>query len=579
MFTELIASASNEQVTAAAYHCVCAGCAQAQAQGGSLGAEQAASATTVAARVDDSAALIAGSRWTSGGDKTVITYSFSNTASQFSSAAAGFSATLTEFSAADKLAARAVLASIEAVCNVQFVEVADTGAQAGVLRYGYSQRPNEMGFAGYAFFPSTSEIGGDVWIGKDQAAGAWDHYRPNLILHETLHAIGLKHPFDGQAVLSGEANIIPNTVMSYSAIAGSQSGAMAQYPAEPMPLDVKALQALYGAAARNAGDTTYNVADAAFRNFRALWDTNGTDTLDASRCAEGVSLDLGAGARSDVGAEVRAFAYFGSGATRTTQEVTYTATLAIAPDVAIENAIGSALADVLRGNDFANVLAGGDGDDVLDGRGGDDRLSGGNGKDLFRVESGRKTIDGGAGDDTVVFAGSSKDYQVTQSGDHYTVTSLRDAMVSTLRGIERVEFSDLSLAAAQPQAGAVQVDSYTGQAFRLYKAALNRTPDQEGLAYQAQALEKGVALSQVAFNFMASPEFQQRFGAPGHQEFVKLLYNNVLGRDPDAGGLAYHTAHLEQAALSRADVLVGFSESPENQAATGVGLVGVLYPV
>lgn len=577
MFTNLIAG-STEQ--AAVYHCSCAGCAELQAQGQVAPGGQATAVST-SGRVDEAAALISGAKWTSGaGERTVITYSFSRAGSQFDAAEAAFSQSLMEFSAADKQTTKAVLASIEAVCNVQFVEVADNGAAAGVVRYGYSQRPNEMGYAGYAFFPSTSEAGGNIWIGKDQAASVWDYYRPNLVLHETLHAIGLKHPFDGQAVLANDANIIPNTVMSYSAIAGSQSGALSQYPAQPMALDIIALQALYGVAQSRGGDDVYDLAAADFQCLRALWDSGGTDTLDASRCTEGVRLDLAAGARSDLGAQVKAFAYFGSGAGRTSQELVYTDTLALAPGVSIENANGSRFGDVLLGNAGANVLSGGDGDDLLDGRGGNDTLLGGNGKDLFRISHGVVTADGGAGEDTAVFAGSSRDYVVAQRADYYTVTSLREAgSVATLRSVEQLEFSDLSLSAGQAAAAIVRTDAFSAQAFRLYKAALNRLPDQEGLAYQARVLENGTALSQVASDFMASPEFQQRFGAPDHQGFVNLLYNNVLGRNPDADGLGYHTSRLEQQSLSRADVLVGFSESPENQAAVGVGLVGVLYPM
>lgn len=574
MVTSFIAG-NTEQ--AAASHDTCA---DLQAQGQLLPGAQAAAVAT-GGRIDESAALIGGSKWTSGaGERTVITYSFSKAGSQFDAAEAAFSQSLMEFSAADKQTTRAVLASIEAVSNVQFVQVADTGAETGVLRYGYSQRPNEMGYAGYAFFPAASEVGGNVWIGKDQAAGVWDYYRPNLVLHETLHAVGLKHPFDGQAVLANETNIIPNTVMSYSAIAGSQSGALSQYPAEPMGLDIKALQALYGVAASHGGNDVYDVAGADFRGLRALWDSSGTDTLDASRSAEGVRMDLAPGARSDVGAKAKAFAYFGTGAGRTSQELTYTDTLAIAPGTWIENAVGSAFNDVLLGNELANVLSGGDGDDLLDGRGGNDTLLGGNGRDLFRVGAGVVTVDGGAGDDTAVFAGSSREYTVVQRGGQYTVTSLRDpGSVATLRSVEQIEFSDLSLSAGQAAAAIVRSDAFSAQAFRLYKAALNRLPDQEGLAYQARVLEKGVALSQVAGDFMASPEFQQRFGAPDDRGFVNLLYQNVLGRSPDQAGLAYHASRLEQHALTRADVLVGFSESPENQAAVGVGLVGVLYPM
>jgi hypothetical protein len=577
MFTELIAGTKE---LAAGYHCVCAGCAELQAQGQVAPGAQTAAVST-AARIDESAALIAGSHWSSGpGERTVITYSFSKPGSRFDAAEAAFSSSASEFSGANKQTTRAVLDSIEAVCNVQFVEVADGGAAPGVLRYGYSQRPNEMGFAGYAFFPSASEAGGNIWIGKDQAAGMWDYYRPNLILHETLHAIGLKHPFDGQAVLASQTNIIPNTVMSYSTIAGSQSGALSQYPAEPMGLDIKALQDLYGVARHAEGNSRYDVSDAGFQCFRALWDSSGVDTLDASRCAQGVRLDLAAGARSDVGAQVKAFAYFGTGAGRTSQELTYTATLSIAPGVSIENATGSAFGDVLLGNALANILSGGDGDDLLEGRGGNDTLLGGNGKDLFRLGTGVATVSGGEGEDTAVFAGSSRDYVVSKSADHYTVSSLREpGSVATLQGVEKIEFSDLSLAAGQSQAAIVRTDAFSAQAFRLYKAALNRLPDQEGLACQARVLEQGVPLSQLAGNFMASAEFQQRFGTPDHQGFVSLLYHNVLGRAPDQTGLAYHTTLLEQQTLTRADVLAAFSESPENQAAVGVGLVGVLYPM
>src|SRR5690606_33082748 len=47
----------------------------------------------------------------------------------------------------------------------------------------------------------------------------------------------------------------------------------------------------------------------------------------------------------------------------------------------IENIIGSAYNDIIRGNAAANELSGGDGSDTLMGRGGADTLNGGNGND------------------------------------------------------------------------------------------------------------------------------------------------------------------------------------------------------
>jgi serralysin len=73
-------------------------------------------------------------------------------------------------------------------------------------------------------------------------------------------------------------------------------------------------------------------------------------------------------------------------------------------------------------------------------------------------------------------------------------------------------------------------------------------------------------LSQVAANFVASPEFAAKYGSLDDAQFVTLLYENALHREPDVAGLAFHVANLE-GGMSRADVLVAFSESPENQAA------------
>jgi hypothetical protein len=103
-----------------------------------------------------------------------------------------------------------------------------------------------------------------------------------------------------------------------------------------------------------------------------------------------------------------------------------------------------------------------------------------------------------------------------------------------------------------------------GSAFRLYQAALGRAPDAIGLGFWTAALDTGRAsLSEVAHGFVASPEFQERFGVPEHGGFVDLLYRHVLGREADAEGSAFWTGKLEAGALARADVLVCFSESAE----------------
>jgi hypothetical protein len=66
-----------------------------------------------------------------------------------------------------------------------------------------------------------------------------------------------------------------------------------------------------------------------------------------------------------------------------------------------------------------------------------------------------------------------------------------------------------------------------------------------------------------------SAEFQgviapvARYGALGNSQFVTLVYNNVLGRAPDSGGLSFWTGQLNSGAMSRGAVMPAFSESAE----------------
>src|SRR5690349_10905136 len=204
-------------------------------------------------------ALLSETKWSSvdkASGQTIVSYSFAthNSLYVYDNPPAGDTADA--FSAADQVRTRAVLATIEAVSNVKFVEVPDDAQQAGVIRYGYS--PSISGYAGYAYFPGPDPSAGDVWINEKYASPQYDYYRSYVLLHETLHALGLKHPFDAGhgtgAVLPADQDIIPNTVMSYSPVAGATGGAMSSYPSQPMALDVAALQVMYGAADTDTGD-------------------------------------------------------------------------------------------------------------------------------------------------------------------------------------------------------------------------------------------------------------------------------------------------------------------------------------
>jgi hypothetical protein len=103
---------------------------------------------------------------------------------------------------------------------------------------------------------------------------------------------------------------------------------------------------------------------------------------------------------------------------------------------------------------------------------------------------------------------------------------------------------------------------------RLYEAALDRAADPQGMAFYSLLLQQGITTTQIAAGFMASPEFQGRYGGLDDANFVAQLYRNVLGREGDAQGTAFYLEHLGSGAMSREAVLVGFAGSPENQQLT-----------
>ena len=71
----------------------------------------------------------------------------------------------------------------------------------------------------------------------------------------------------------------------------------------------------------------------------------------------------------------------------------------------------------------------------------------------------------------------------------------------------------------------------------LDRVRVECTADQSGLAHWVEQLEAGdLTRSEVAAHFYASPESRERR--------VTQLYLAILGRAPDAGGLAYWSERL-----------------------------------
>lgn len=206
--------------------------------------------------------------------------------------------------------------------------------------------------------------------------------------------------------------------------------------------------------------------------------------------------------------------------------------------------------------------------DYVNGYAGHDRMSG-----FGATPTGLDVFFGGDGVDTAVFPGARSDYVVSASNSiwnpvlntanlvGYKVTNKAkpDFGNADLHQVERLQFSDFSVA--------LDSQGSAGQAFRIYRAAFDRTPDTIGLGYWIAQMDKGMGVVEVAARFIDSKEFRELYGANASSaDFVTKVYSNVLDRTPDSVGLAWWVNEMTvNPAKTWQKVLADFSESAENQ--------------
>ena len=209
----------------------------------------------------------------------------------------------------------------------------------------------------------------------------------------------------------------------------------------------------------------------------------------------------------------------------------------------------------VTGTANSDTLQGGGSNDVLLGLSGNDTLEGGGGSDI---------LNGGDGFDVALYSGVRLQYttSITEIGGGSDGTD-------TLSSIEEARFVDGVLS--------FDVDGAAAQVMRLYDAALDRLPDQGGLESLTESLSSGaISLVLLANRFLASDEFQARYGTLSNQVFIEQLYRFNLNREGDADGIQAWTSVLDQGA-SRDAVLLQFSESAEHRTVTSATLNAGLW--
>jgi len=344
--------------------------------------------------------LWSGSRWSF--EELRISYSFPGAATDYADTPdyGEFTGTFRPFHAEQRAAAITILQSIEALTRITIAPAATPGG--GDIRFGITDRMT----AGY--YPGPGR-GGDVWF--QEAPQLRMPVPGNLayvtVMHEIMHAMGLKHPHEAPE-MPANGDSLEYSVVSYRSYVGGPtnqgySNEAVGFPQTLMLYDIAALQYFYGADfTHNGGDTVYRwnaqtgqmivngveqALPAANRVFMTIWDGGGRDTYDLSNYSAGVRIDLRPGQWTVT--STAQLANLGGGENNGFARGNVANALLFESDRAslIEDAVGTAADDTIRGNQGANRLTGGGGNDVIVGGTGSDVLIGSAGADRFLFES------------------------------------------------------------------------------------------------------------------------------------------------------------------------------------------------
>jgi serralysin len=300
--------------------------------------------------------------------------------------------------------------AVEGFTNLHISRGTDTKAS---IRYGESSYQNPTS---YAYYPATKEWGGDVWFGPsnhDNSNAVPGNYEFATVIHETGHALGLKHGHEssiGHPAIPHQWDSLEYSVMTYNSFVGDNATGYKNeqwgFPQTYMMADIAALQHMYGANFKvNGGQTTYmwkpNSGDTFVNGkvaidpggdniFATIWDGGGHDTYDLHAYHSNLYLDLRPGAYSIFKdsqlADLDAFDGRGKHVARGNifNALQYNGD----KRSLIEDAVGGSGNDTMVGNQTGNKLVGGGGNDHIGGWQGNDVLVGGGGGDTFLFRKG-----------------------------------------------------------------------------------------------------------------------------------------------------------------------------------------------
>lgn len=493
---------------------------------------------TVTAKPTTQSALLPGllhatgsgyAHWAAAGGTTTVKYAFMQDATV---AAADGEGGFRSMTASEMQAVRDVLALYSTAVRIDFVEVSDP-SQARML-FGTSDQSGTSAGVCYTDWDGAGNLtSADVYLSNKASSGHTvttatlyeGGFGYETLIHEIGHALGLKHPGDYNAgAAGGDPPYVPAawdsteyTVMSYIDQEGVGVGRTT-----PSVLDIAALQSLYGARTSSATSTLTLPSSGEFaRDILA-----GAVTLDLSNQSRGATVSLTSGTHSSIGSK-------GDGTAAHDN-------VGIAVSATVNTLIGSAYDDY--------VVCNGNGDRITAGAGNDTIVSG----------AGADTIDGGSGSDAVLFAGQRWDFRIMRTSTGFSGAAKSGGGTDAITNVETFVFGDGS---------SLAVD-YSDVIQDLYVAYFGRPADYFGFAnfsaalagYGAphdiqglgQAYSANAQVRALIDSFGTSTESKALYTGDT-RAFVTAIYQNVLSRQPDSGGLDFWAGAIDNGGLTRSN--------------------------
>ncbi|MES2634791.1 MAG: carbohydrate-binding domain-containing protein [Pseudomonadota bacterium] len=185
---------------------------------------------------------------------------------------------------------------------------------------------------------------------------------------------------------------------------------------------------------------------------------------------------------------------------------------------------------------------------------------------------GSTLIDTGLGIDTVTFSGTIASYNVGHTATGFSVTPDAGGATTYFGSVERLDFSDKSLA--------IDMDGNAGVAAKLLITLLGEEflQDENLAGLFISYLDQGLSAETLAGGILDNADWQAYAGGSSNAAYVTEMYTNLAGFAPSDADFDYLVGLLDSGAITKAGMtLIAMEHEAVDIRMTGVMTTGLEY--